>query len=56
MQHLIATKTIVGTGETALVLEIKGTSIRIKRRGVPDLFLPLETAAEVASFLMQARR
>lgn len=49
-------KTIVGTGDGALVLEVKGRSVRIKRRGMPELFLPLESAGDVARFLLQAAK
>jgi hypothetical protein len=51
MQHLVTARTIVGSGEDALVLEVKGGSVRIKRRGMPELFLPLDAAREVAEFL-----
>lgn len=54
MQHLVASKTVVGSGESAVVLEVKGRSVRIKRRGMPDLFLPLEAAAQVGRFLLDA--
>jgi len=54
MQHLVASKTIVGNGQNAVVLEVKGDTVRIKRRGMPDLFLPLDAAAQVARFLLEA--
>ena len=56
MDHLISAKTVVGKGEGTLVLEVKGASVRIKRRGMPDLFVPLESAADVGRFLLQASR
>jgi hypothetical protein len=56
MDHLISAKTVVGQGEGTLVLEVKGRSVRIKRRGMPDLFVPLEAAADVGRFLLQAAR
>lgn len=56
MQHVVASKTVVGSGEAAVVLEVRGGSVRIKRRGMPDLFLPLESAGEVGRFLLQAAR
>lgn len=54
MDHFLTSKTVVGRGETSILLEVKGRSVRIKRRGAPDLFLPIETAAEVARFLLAA--
>ena len=54
MDHLVSAKTVVGKGEAAVLLEVKGRSVRIKRRGMPDMFLPLESAGEVARFLMMA--
>ena len=54
MDHLIASKTIVGAGEGTILLEVRGRSVRIKRRGMPDLFVPLENAAEVGRFLLAA--
>lgn len=50
MQHVMNTRAIVGE----LVLEVKGASVRIKRRGSPDLFVPLEAAEQVAEFLLLA--
>lgn len=52
MHHLIATKTIVADGE--LVLELRGKAVRIKRRGMPELFLPLDAARDVGRFLLDA--
>ena len=54
MDHFLHAKTVVGTGDATILLEIRGASVRIKRRGEPDLFLPLECAAEVGRFLLQA--
>lgn len=54
MEHLVAAKTVVGKGDATFVLEVKGRSVRIKRRGMPDLFVPLDAAAEVGRFLVQA--
>jgi hypothetical protein len=56
MQHLVSARTVVGTGEGALVLEVRGGSVRIKRRGTPEVFVPLESAAQVAEFLRLAAR
>lgn len=56
MEHRVASKSVVGRGEHAIVMEVKGSSVRIKRRGMPDLFVPLEVAAEVGRFLMQAAK
>jgi hypothetical protein len=56
MEHLVASKSVVGAGEHAIVMEVKGRSVRIKRRGMPDLFVPIEVAAEVGRFLMAAGR
>lgn len=54
MDHLVASKTIVGAGEGTILLEVRGRSVRIKRRGMPDLFVPIENAAEVGRFLLAA--
>lgn len=56
MDHLVTAKTVVGAGEQTIVLELRGASVRIKRRGMPDLFVPLELAAEVGRFLQAAAR
>jgi hypothetical protein len=56
MDHLVTAKAVVGTGEQAIVMEIKGESVRIKRRGMPDLFVPIEAAAEVGRFLIAVGR
>lgn len=52
MQHVMSSRAIVGE----MVLEVKGESVRIKRRGSPDLFVPLAAAAQVAEFLLLAAR
>ena len=54
MDHLLVSKTVVGAGDASILLEIKGRAVRIKRRGMPDLFLPLENAADVGRFLLAA--
>lgn len=54
MDHFLTSKTVVGTGDQTILLEVKGRSVRVKRRGSPDLFIPLETAREVAKFLLAA--
>lgn len=54
MDHFLCAKTVVGSGDQSILLEVRGASIRIKRRGMPDLFLPLENAAEVGKFLLAA--
>jgi hypothetical protein len=54
MHHLVATRTVIGSGDASVLLEIKGRAVRIKRRGMPDLFVPLEAAAEVGRFLVEA--
>lgn len=56
MDHLIAAKTVVGQGDATILLEVRGRSVRIKRRGMPDLYLPLESAAEVGRFLLGAQK
>lgn len=56
MDHFVNAKTVVGSGDASVVLEIKGASVRIKRRGMPELFLPLSAAAEVGRFLVAAGR
>lgn len=56
MQHLVATRTVIGDGDASVLLEIRGNAVRIKRRGMPDLFVPLEAAAEVGRFLVAAGR
>lgn len=56
MDHLLSAKTVVGAGDKTVLLEVKGTSVRIKRRGMPDVFLPLEAAADVGRFLLAAAK
>jgi hypothetical protein len=56
MQHLVTAKAVVGAGDASVLLEITGRSVRIKRRGQPELLVPLESAAEVARFLLAAAR
>lgn len=50
----MSAKTVLGAGDSTLLLEIKGQSVRIKRRGSPDLFIPLAQAGDVARFLLAA--
>lgn len=54
MEHLLTAKAVVGAGDATILLELKGRSVRIKRRNAPDLFVPLEVAAEVGRFLLAA--
>lgn len=54
MEHIVATKTVVGSGDGTILCEVKGRTVRLKRRGHPDLFVPLDSAAEVARFLLAA--
>lgn len=54
MQHLVSAKAVVGRGDATILLEIQGRSVRIKRRGQPDLLVPLESAADVGRFLLAA--
>lgn len=54
MEHFVTSKTVIGVGEHAILLEVKGHSVRVKRRGAPDLFIPLESARDVAKFLIAA--
>lgn len=54
MDHLVATKTVVGSGDHSILLEVRGRSVRIKRRGMPDLYVPLDAAAAVGQFLLEA--
>jgi len=54
MEHILTAKAVVGTGEATILMELKGQSVRIKRRGMPDLFVPLELAGEVGRFLLAA--
>lgn len=54
VDHFLSSKTVVGRGDASILLEVKGHSVRIKRRGTPDLFLPLDSAAEVGRFLLAA--
>ena len=56
MEHLVSARTVVGAGDATVMLEIRGASVRIKRRGMPDLYLPLAAAGEVARFLLAAAR
>lgn len=50
----MSARTVVGSGEATILLEVRGTSVRVKRRGLPDLHIPLAAAAEVARFLLAA--
>lgn len=52
MQHVVSTRTTVAGGQ--VTLEVRGQSIRIKRPGMPEFFLPLEAAGAVARFLAEA--
>lgn len=54
MHHMVAARAVVGTGDYAVLLEVKGRSVRVKRRGMPDAYVPIEAAADVARFLMAA--
>ena len=54
MQHLVSAKAVVGSGPSTVLLEIQGRSVRIKRRGQPDLLVPLEAAADVGRFFLAA--
>lgn len=54
MHHMVAARAVVGSGDKTVLLEVKGRSVRIKRRGLPDAFVPIEAAADVARFLMAA--
>ena len=56
MDHLVAAKTVVGAGEHTILLELRGQSVRIKRRGQPDVFVPIALAGEVGKFLLAAGR
>lgn len=56
MDHLVSAKAVVGSGENSIVMEVKGRSVRIKRRGMPDLFVPLDVAGDVGRFLLAAAR
>lgn len=54
MHHMVAARTVVGSGDSSVLLEVRGRAVRIKRRGMPELFVPLEAATDVARFLMAA--
>lgn len=54
MEHLVTARAVIGGGEDAIVLEARAGSVRIKRRGMPDLFVPIEAASDVARFLLAA--
>lgn len=54
MEHILSAKAVVGSGDATILLELKGQSIRIKRRGMPDVLVPLEVAGEVGRFLLAA--
>jgi hypothetical protein len=56
MQHLVSAKAVVGSGDATVLLEILGRSVRIKRRGQADVLVPLESAAAVGRFLLDASR
>lgn len=50
----MSAKAVLGSGEATILLEVKGQSVRIKRRGSPELFIPLAQAGDVARFLLSA--
>lgn len=50
----MSAKAVLGSGESTILLEVRGQSVRIKRRGAPELFVPLSQAADVARFLLAA--
>lgn len=52
----MSARTVVGAGEATVLLEVRGASVRIKRRGAPDVYLPLSAARDVAAFLLAAAR
>ena len=54
MDHFLSAKTVVGSGESTILLEVRGHSVRIKRRGQPDIYVPLDVAGEVGRFLVAA--
>lgn len=54
MDHFLSAKTVVGSGDSSILLEVRGASVRIKRRGHPDLFVPLDVASDVGRFLLAA--
>jgi len=56
MQHLVSARTVVGSGASSVLLEVRGGSVRIKRRGAPDMFLPVELAEELAAFFGELSR
>jgi hypothetical protein len=56
MQHLVSAKAVVGSGDATVLLEIRGRCVRIKRRGQPEVMVPLEAAADVGRFLLDAAR
>lgn len=54
MDHFVSARAVVGSGDATVLLEIRGDSVRVKRRGLPDCFVPLSAAAEVGRFLLAA--
>jgi hypothetical protein len=56
MQHLVRAKAVVGSGDATVLLEIQGRCVRIKRRGQPEVMVPLEAAADVGRFLLAAAK
>ncbi|HEX2021890.1 MAG TPA: hypothetical protein VHH36_04210 [Candidatus Thermoplasmatota archaeon] len=54
MDHVVTAKAVVGSGDATLLLEVQGQSVRLKRRGKPEVHVPLSCAAEVARFLLAA--
>lgn len=53
MQHMVSARTVVGSGDSSVLLEVRGGSVRIKRRGAPDVFIPIEVAREMGAFFTQ---
>ncbi|GEM_PF-3697302 len=56
MHHLVSAKAVVGSGDATVLLEVQGRCVRIKRRGQPEVMVPLEAAADVGRFLMAAAK
>ncbi len=49
--HDLSMRTVVGSGPNAIVLEPRGGSVRVKMRGAPELFLPLDSVPALTEAL-----
>lgn len=52
-ESTLIVKTVVGSGDHAILLEPRGHSIRLKPRGRSELWVPLDVAPALAAALAQ---